>query len=408
VWRRLAERRSAFDEPNEYRILRLVRDSSPISRTEISQRCALSKTTVTEIVGRFLDVGFLEPVGAGSSTSRGGRKRELLQFNPKAGTVFGIDIRMRSVQLVATDLNANILHRSSFEITPGDHPSEVIGMITEHLDAWRERFPEMFDQGVGIGIGLPGIIDRERGVIRVADTLKGWKGTNLRTPFHERFGLPVFVENDVKTMTIAEYLFGAGKHVSDQVFFWVGDGIGAGIIVDGKVLHGRTASAGEIGYNEVGHLLSQPERFPLLYRGQSDLGGLLGDASLLQAYRSAGGRGTIGTVTELASAARHEDTVALQVLDEATTVIATVGISIVNLLNPELIILGGSIASDPSLALRVQDKLGRDRLSEPATAVSVRPSLLGSDGVVMGAVGLVLYDLFKPARVNGVTAESKS
>jgi predicted NBD/HSP70 family sugar kinase len=408
VWRRLAQRRNAFDEPNEYRILRLVRDSSPISRTEISQRCALSKTTVTEIVGRFLDVGFLEPVGAGTSTSRGGRKRELLQFNPKAGTVFGVDIRMRSVQIVATDLNANILRRTTFPITPGDPPETVIGRTLEQLDSWRTSEPMLFEHSVGIGIGLPGVIDRESGIIRVADTLRGWQGTDLKRAFSERLGLSVFVENDVKAMTLAEFLFGAGKDVPDQVFFWVGDGIGAGIIVDGTILHGTTSSAGEIGYNEVGHILSRPDQFPLLYHGQRDLGGLLGDASLLRAYRHAGGEASLKTVEAVLAAARSSDHVASRVINEATTAIATICISIVNMLNPRSIILGGSIANDPSVARLVQQKLGKDLLSEPAKAVTVQPAQLGGDGVVLGAVGLVLYDLFKPSRANGVSMETKA
>lgn len=407
MWRRLAERRSAFDEPNEYRILRLVRDSSPISRTEISQRCSLSKTTVTEIVGRFLDVGFLEQVGEGASTSRGGRKRELLQFNPKAGTVFGIDIRMRSVQIVATDMNANILQRDAFGVTPGDPPATVIGQILEHLESWRRRSPRLFDQCVGLGVGLPGIIDRETGILRVADTLKGWKGIDLRSAFTRELQLPVFVENDVKAMTLAEYLFGAGRHVSDQVFFWVGDGIGAGIIVDGKILHGRTSSAGEIGYNEVGHELSRPDRFPLLYHGQRDLGALLGDASLMLAYRTHGGSPDVSSVEAIAQASRAGDALAKRVIDEATSALASVCIGIINMLNPAMIVLGGSIAADPEVAALVQEKLSRDHLPEPAKAVTVRSAQLQSDGVLMGAVGLVLYDLFKPARANGVVPEMK-
>ncbi len=403
MWRALTERRNAFDEPNEYRVLRLVRDSDLISRTEISQRCSLSKTTVTEIVGRFLEFGFLELVGEGTSTHRGGRKRELLRFNPRAGTVFGIDIRMRSVHLIASDLNPTILHRASFDYAPGEPSEVVIGRTIEQLESWRILYPELFEHAVGIGIGLPGIIDRDRGILRVADTLKGWKGTDLKAAFGSRLGLPVYVENDVKVMTLAEYLFGAGKYVPDQVFLWIGDGIGAGIIVDGTILHGTTSSAGEIGYNEVGHTVTRPDHFPLLYDGQRDLGELLGDTSVLGAYYRTGGDRSIITVDALNRAAADGDALAARVIDEATTIIAIVCIGIVNMLNPEVIVLGGSIARDPRVAQAVQRKIGRDLLTEPAKAVSVRPAQLQSDGVVLGAVGLVLYDLFKPSRANGVS-----
>jgi predicted NBD/HSP70 family sugar kinase len=97
----------------------------------------------------------------------------------------------------------------------------------------------------------------------------------------------------------------------------------------------------------------------------------------------------------------------MRVIDEATSAIAAVCIGTINMLNPAMIVLGGSIAADPEVAALIQEKLSRDHLPEPAKAVTVRSAQLRSDGVLLGAVGLVLYDLFKPARANGVVPEIK-
>ncbi len=400
--RELKHRRSFIDEPNEYRILRLVRDSNSISRTEISQLCDLSKTTVTEIVSRFIEHGFLESIGEGSSTSRGGRKRELLKFNPRAGYVFGIDIRMRSAQVVATDLNANILRRESFPHDVSSSASTVLEHIATILEEWRALDANLFAHAVGIGIGLPGLIDERTGIVRAADTLKGWKGTDLRTFFEERFDIPVFVENDVKAMTLAEYLFGAGKYIPNQVFFWIGDGVGAGIMIDGKLHHGRTSSAGEVGYNELGYVLASKERFPLLYNGQKDLGEILADPSIVRAYHAGGGDVAVCTADAVAAAAGAGEQIALRVINEVTSVLAVACINIINMLNPEIIVLGGSISHEPLVTRMLQDKVREDLLTEPAQAVEIHPAKLNNDGVVLGAVGLVLYDLFKPSHRSNV------
>lgn len=412
MWKALQKRRSYFDEPNEYRILRVVRDTTSISRTEISHQCNLSKTTVTEIVARFLKAGFLEFVGEGSSTRRGGRKRELLRFNPRASYVVGVDISMRHVQTVVTDLNANILERSAFDHAPGSPPDQVLQQVSNILRQWEERHPEYFRKGVGIGLGLPGLIDRTTGVVLVADTLKGWRNLNLRQYFEERFGLSTFVENDVKAMTLAEYLFGAGKHVPNQVFLWIGDGIGAGIIIDGKLHHGITSSAGEVGYNEVGFFVTDKSRFPLLYAGQRDFGEILSDAGVIQSYHRNGGRKTVAGPEALIRAAASGDTLANQVVDEIASLISAVCINLINTLNPELIVLGGRLVDGATMVHRVQERVREDILSMPAEAVHIRPAKLGGDGVLVGSAGLVLYDLFKPAgvrkRTPAAVAETQS
>ena len=395
----LRRRIEYFDEPNEYRVLRLVRDSHTISRTEIAQLCKLSKPTVSAIVNRFLKQGFLEPIGESESTDRGGRKRELLQFNPRAGFVIGVDVRMTECFVAVTDLNANILAKKVFSHRAGSPPDAILSEIFRAIDAYlrSKQFP--LEKCVGIGVGLPGLIDRATGVIKVADTLAGWEGVHLRERFEERYRLPVYVENDVKARALSEFLFGAGKDVDNQVLLWVGDGIGAGIIIDGKLLHGITESAGEIGYNELGYALADAKQFPLLYSGQRDFGEMLSDSMIISAYREHARAPLNGSVEAVFRAAEQNESLARELLEEVASLTSIVCINLINTLNPELIVVGGRVAEAGTIVLdRVQQKVRADILSAPAEAVRIVPAALREDGVILGAAGLVLYDLFKPMR----------
>jgi len=394
---RVDKRNDHFDEPNEYRVLRVVRDSKVISRTEIAQLCRLSKPTVSNIVNRFLKHGFLERAGESESTDRGGRRRELLQFNPRAGFVVGVDVGMTECLVAITDLNAEVLERCSFTYEAGSTPEIVLAGIFRCVDAFLGSPVYPSDKCVGIGIGLPGLIDRATGIIKVADTLAGWQGVNLRQAFEDRFALPTYIENDVKARALAEFLFGVGKGIQSQVFLWIGDGIGAGIIIDGKLLHGITESAGEVGYNELGHAMTNADAYPLLYAGQRDFGEILSNSVIMSSYRGQANGQPIGSIGDIFRAADRGEVLAQRLLEEVASVTGIVCVNLINTLNPELIVIGGQIAEVGVRVLeRVQQKVRADILSVPAEAVRIAPAALQENGVILGAAGLVLYDLFKP------------
>lgn len=400
MWKHPVRYPHRVDEPNDSRVLRTVRDSKSISRTEIAQVCKLSKPTISEIVNRFLKNGFLEIVGESASTDRGGRKRELLRFNPRAGYVVGVDIRMRETHVAITDLNANILVRDSLSYPAGSSPDAVLKDVSRLIDSMLASNRAFMDKCVGIGIGLPGLINRARGVIQMADTLVGWEGVHVRSRFQKRFGVPVYLDNDVKARTLGEYLFGVGKKKLNQVFLWIGNGIGAGIIIDGKLHRGITESAGEVGYNELLCEVKSKALFPLMYNGQRDFGDILSNSMIAERYAAHAHASKHLSVGKIFRRAENGDRVAQQILEETAELTSFVCIDLINTLNPELIILGGEIVESGTAMLeRIQEKVHKDILHAPVEAVHVAASVLKDDGVILGAVGLVLYELFKPARI---------
>jgi len=395
---KLRNRREYFDEPNEYRILRLARDARQISRVEIANRIQLSKTTVSEITNRFVESGFLKPAGQGSSSARGGRKRELLDFNPDAAYVIGIDIERTRCDVAVTNLDATLIHRASVSYPAGTPPVEVLKQVVDLVHGFGKGHGDALKKTVGLGIGLPGVIDPVQGTIKVADTLKGWEGFDVSAFMTERFDLPVFVENDVKARTLGEMIFGHGRNISDAVYFWMGDGIGAGIVIGGRLHHGFTNSAGEIGYNELGQAAMLQAHFPLLFKEQSDIGDLLSKANILRAIEQLF-PGNHATLDQFIAAVEQENPSAQKLLREISEMIGSLCINMINMLNPEVVLLGGELFwKCHQLVHLIQAKVSSDILPVPANAVKILPSSLKDDGVLFGSVGHVLFDLFRPTR----------
>lgn len=392
------------NEKTGLRVLKTVRSHRYLSRTDIAQLCSLSKTSVSEIVNKQISRGLLNEIGKKDSTRNGGKRQTLLEFNPMAGLVVGIAIDVTQSMVIIADLNANILERAIVEHASGTSSEDVFRLIFPVIHTFIGRYRDDKTQLIGIGVGLPGLIDTRSGVINVADTLKGWNGLDIRSAFEEEFHVTVYVENDVKAMTLAESMFGSGRTAKDLVYLWVGYGIGAGIFLDGKLHRGVSFSAGEVGYNEVGYAVSNPDEFPILYGKQGDFGDVLSDQNLVDSVKRQirNGRSSMLEdspeffVSDILRAAEEGDEFSILALTEFSTLLSIVAINLINTLNPEILILGGQTMRPNSIVVDlVKKKMHRDLLSAPVDIVKVKAGVLENDAVVLGAVGLVLYEFFE-------------
>jgi predicted NBD/HSP70 family sugar kinase len=401
VWQVIRRRSQHIHEPNEVRILRLVRDSSALSRIEIAKATGLHKATITDLVTKLIEAGFLEDTGEVETRKNVGRKRVLLRFIPTAGLVAGVDIRMTHATMAITDLNARVLSQESFDYDPVDSVEEVFSRAAHTITALLKSARHSASKLVGIGIGVQGIIDYSTNTLVLSYNKKSWQGKSLSTLLEKEFSVPVYVENDVKTMALGEYLLGAAQRTKDFVHVWVGEGVGAGIMINGQLLHGITSSAGEIGYNSLESSAVYKENFPLTYRDQELFGEILTDANLVESYRrnSPDTNGEDLSVQVIAHRARLGDPIAQGVIEEFVSLLSILCINMVNTLNPEIIVIGGKLAeSYPGIAGMLQVKIHRDLLTPPAEAVRVRAATHRENGVILGAAGLVLYELFEPVQ----------
>ena len=399
MWNVIQRRVSLIREPNEVRILRLVRDRGEISRIEIAKATTLHKATITDLVSKLIRAGFLEETGEVEIRKRVGRKRILLRFRPQAALVIGVDIRMAHAMVALTDLNAHILRQESFHYAIDATPKEVLTHVATTIHALLGATELSPSKLVGIGIGVQGVIDYPTNTLVLSQNKKQWQGESLSADLESQFNVPVYVENDVKTMALGEYLLGSAKGTKDFVHIWVGDGVGAGIMINGRLLHGITSSAGEIGFNGLEFSSFYEEKFPLTYRGQIMFGEILNDANFVESYRRATHQSDQVelTVSSIAEKANEGDRTAKEVIEEFASLLSILCINMVNTLNPAIIIIGGKLAqSYPKIAMMLQERIHRDLLAAPAEAVKVRPAMHGESGVILGAAGLVLYELFEP------------
>jgi len=407
LWDVIKQRSLLIREPNEVRILRLVRDSGEISRVEIANACDLNKAYVTELVAKLIKAGFLETSGKDEANPKVGRKRILLRFVPLAGLVAGVDLGMTHTTVVLTDLNATILQRRTFAHAVETPAREVLSRVIETITSLlgEAGFPQ--SRLVGIGLGVQGLIDYKTNRLTISHNKKSWEGESLSDQLEAHFRVPMYVENDVKAMTVGEYLLGAAKGTKNLVNLFIGDGLGAGIMIHGRLHRGFTSSAGEIGYTELVPSSHYREHFPLLYNGQTIFGQILTDANLVRSYaRKKNIPEEQLSVISIADREANGENLAREIIEECASLLSLLCINLINLLNPELILIGGKLAqSSPALISLLRAKIHTDALSVPAEAVQVRATAHGGEAVALGATSLVLYEMFEPLHSLSLDAE---
>jgi N-acetylglucosamine repressor len=410
LWEVINQRSLLIREPNEVRVLRLVRDSGEISRIEIARACNLNKAYVSELVAKLIQTGFLEETGKVEATDKVGRKRILLRFLPLAGLVAGVDVGMTHSTIVLTDLNAAVLRKKTFVYSLETPAKKVLSNVADIITALLAETNDSQTRLVGIGVGVQGLIDYKTNTLMVSHNKKSWEGESLSAELETHFKVPVYVENDVKAMTLGEYLLGSAKGIKNLVYLFIGDGLGAGIMINGHLHRGFTSSAGEIGYTELEPASFYREQFPLMYNGQSIFGQILTDTNIVESYR----RNNSGltekqiSVATIAEKAVNGDLTAIQIIRECASLLSNLSINLINTLNPELIIIGGKLSQCyPELIDLVRETIHKDLLSVPAEAVLVRAATRGEEAVALGATGLVLYEMFEPLHTVSLHASTR-
>jgi len=368
---------------NRSAVLELLRHNSPIARTRIAEDLEMSLPTVMRIVDGLIEEDLVRATG--NSERTGGRRRPLLQFNGNAHAVVGVDLGGVGMFGAVADLSGNIQHEThaSHEDTPECSVECLIELIQSLLDA-----PRPDGQRIrGIGIGAPGVTLRPDGVVIWSPSMQ-WQDLPLNSILADHFDLPVFVDNDVNLATLGEWEFGIGQGSEDLVCFYVGRGIGSGIMIGDVLYRGHNQAAGEIGYLLPGieFLGRRYDNFGAL-EDMASITSIIARAHELMAQEGISIPAEGITVHDILAAARQGETWARQLVDETVKYLALAIAAISSLLNPELIILSGTLAGAADLFI--------EPISEYLEGVvPFAPKLLASSlehrAVVLGAVTLVL------------------
>jgi predicted NBD/HSP70 family sugar kinase len=351
--------RQLMVDMNRNLVLNVLRTGAA-SRADVVRTTGLSPTTVSAIVSELVESGLINEVGEGKSS--GGRPPLLLRIDDERNYIVGLKVTRFDISIAVTDLRAEVLHSELVELdglgvaelsghpfgssrdTEVDPASVLDQLCVATADAVRKAGVGL-DQVVGIGIGLAGLVEAGTGICRYSPAF-GWRNVAVAGPVAQRLGRPVLVDNDVNTLTVAEQWFGRGHGVDDFVVVTVGVGVGAGIVIDGKLCRGSRGAAGEIGHLPVG---GSTVRCRCGQRGC--LEALSSDQAVLRYIDEALQRGETSsvarpktsslTMNEVRKAAESGDSVAAKALEKAGHALGVGIATLVNLLNPRLVILSG-------------------------------------------------------------------
>lgn len=228
---------------NKALVLQLIIEKEPISRADISQVSGLHKATVSSLVNELLDEELIYESGPGESS--GGRRPVILHFNKVTGYAIGIDIGVNYVLCVLTDLKGNIITERNQFVTETPYPA-ILGVIQEMIQSIMDDMPNSRYGIVGIGVGVPGIINKE-GTVLLAPNL-GWKTIQLKRDLENLYRLPVLIENEANAGAFGEQQFGAGQDHPNMIYVSAGIGIGVGIIMNKELYQGKNGFSGEMGH----------------------------------------------------------------------------------------------------------------------------------------------------------------
>ena len=240
---------SLTKQSNRSLILNSIRRNGPISRAKLARRTKLSPPTISRVVDSLIQEKLVLEVGTAKSGEYGsGRRPILLQFNSKVGYVIGAAVGEIKIRAAIANLKGEIIREITAPTLPHKGGDTTIRQLTTTLRQLLNEARVTPHQIKMMGLSAPSPIDRKTGTIIFASTIAGWRNVPLRTIIQEEFEVPTFVENNVNMAAVGEKRYGAGQRAKNLIYMAVSTGIGAGIIIDGRLFYGTNNLAGEISH----------------------------------------------------------------------------------------------------------------------------------------------------------------
>lgn len=366
---------------NLQRLIAAIRKYGPISRADLAKRTRLSPPTVSALIYELQnEPGLIREVGMGASS--GGRPPVLIAFQANYGCLVGVDIGSRMVRFAVTDLDGRVLARLEQRTRTEDRNAtltQVLDGIATIVDQSGRSLQKLF----AIGIAAPGMTDVASGRVISAANLAGWSDVPLRELTEGRFDAPTMVDNDANMAALGERWCGAAQHADDFVFLALGAGVGAGIVIGGRLHRGHRWYAGEIS-----RMLLDYREWDVDFGERGYLESRIGAAAVPEWARARAviERASLGREAEMRiiiDAAREGDSDAMAVLEEFATLVGAAITNVIALLDPALVVLGGGLSHAGALLLEpVRRVVSRSVPNVPRLAISA----LGDDAPLMGSV----------------------
>jgi glucokinase-like ROK family protein len=386
-------------------VLDHVRTTRSATRAQLVDATGLSRAVVAQRVQELVDYGLVTDGELAPST--GGRAPRTVRFRADAGRLLVADLGATSVDVAVADVGGTLLAHVAEPCDIAAGPDAVLGRVDELFEQCLREHDWPHDSVWGIGIGVPGPVEFESGRPVAPPIMPGWDGYAVRTRF-ARYGVPVWVDNDVNVMALGEVREGVARGHENVVFIKIGTGIGAGIIAGGKLHRGAQGCAGDVGHIQV----ADSDHTVCRCGNIGCLEALAGGAALArdgEALARSGESAFLARVLEergrveaadVSLGASHGDPACVDLINRAGEHVGVTLAGIVNFFNPSLVVIGGGVAGmGDQLLATIRQTVYRRSLPLATRDLLVKRSTLAGQAGVVGAAAMVTDELFAPDRL---------
>ncbi|MBA8962271.1 putative NBD/HSP70 family sugar kinase/DNA-binding CsgD family transcriptional regulator [Rhodococcus percolatus] len=371
---------SSLKSANQHRVVRALQTSGELTQAEIARRTGLAPATVSNMVKELTAAGMVAVPGGDHPGQRG----RAVKLTRKMGLAVGIDFGHRHLTVAVADMAHEVLAEERVELGAGHRAADGVVQAGALLDAALDRLGCDRTSVLAVGMGLPAPLETDTGEVGGPSILPGWVGVDAAAIASEYLGTAVQVDNDANLGVLAEHMWGAGRGTTDLAYIKLSDGVGAGLVLDGRLYRGRGGTAGEIGHltlDEFGQVCRCGNRGCLETLVASHVViGLLAPS-----------RGPDLTVADIVAMAEGGDAACIRVLADTGRHVGVAVASLCNLVNPERLVIGGELALAGELLLGpMREVVGRYAVPSAVRSLDIRVAELGPRAQVLGAVALGL------------------
>jgi N-acetylglucosamine repressor len=379
----------------------VIRKFGPVSQVRINELTDIRPTTVSLIVRDLIEDGKVLEVGR--SNNPVGRKQVLLRPNHEYQSVLAVSFDDEAIEAGVTDLRPQTRHTVRQKIRPSSTRDDLIASMLACTRRAISKGRLKVDSILGIGISDPGLVDTRAGTTVMSSTIPFWKDVPLKSIFEKELGLPVFLETSTRAKALAERMLGAGNMSENMVYLDYGSGIGAGIIVDGKLLYGTSGAAGEFGHTHV------IEGGPVCSCGsygclEAIAGTRAIEAKLRKAIAEGGATQVLGLVAgnlnrlsgwTVLEGAKNGDKLSAHIVAELAGHLGVALSNLINLFDPSVVVLDRRLEiGGPEFLSSVIQTMRRQSLACSMNKLEVRYGKFCKEGSLIGAALLVIEDYF--------------
>jgi predicted NBD/HSP70 family sugar kinase/biotin operon repressor len=367
---------------NLSRIFKTIYQYGPISRLKITEITGCSPGTVSNHVRTLMKKGFVVETNKGISS--GGRKPVQLIINPNKAYIFSIEIEVNQIKIVIFDLEVKIVADSIIPIKYKDDYMRTIKDVFFEMDNMIAKKNLKLEDFLGIGVAVPGLIDKVKGVLEFAPNL-GWKNVNISKIFKDRYGLPIILNNEAKAAAIGER--GASyPQINNMVFVSINEGIGCGLYINGQLYRGASGNAGEFGHITIN------TNGPQCHCGNRGCWEIYASENyIVNRYLELSGNKKKLSKEDIYRLGKNNDKTALKIFHEIGRNIGVGLVNIINGLSPELLVIGGGIVEIKDYIYEeIIKKLEESCLSVSCRKTEIKFSKLGSMAAVYGMADLII------------------